>query len=119
MADGLKKVEIELINNEDTKTLFGANDYYLKMIEDQLDVSIVSRGEAINVSGEEESICIVEEVLNSLLTMVQKGIKFTERDVLYAIELSKENRSEEHTSELQSRGHLVCRLLLEKKNKYR
>src|SRR5207253_7034130 len=30
-------------------------------------------------------------------------------------------RSEEHTSELQSRGHLVCRLLLEKKknNSYR
>src|SRR5690554_7097878 len=27
-------------------------------------------------------------------------------------------RSEEHTSELQSRPHLVCRLLLEKKNKY-
>src|SRR5436305_10900704 len=27
------------------------------------------------------------------------------------------NRSEEHTSELQSRPHLVCRLLLEKKNK--
>src|SRR5690625_6783820 len=26
------------------------------------------------------------------------------------------NRSEEHTSELQSRGHLVCRLLLENKN---
>src|SRR5437660_5883192 len=26
-------------------------------------------------------------------------------------------RSEEHTSELQSRGHLVCRLLLEKKNR--
>src|SRR5207253_8525782 len=28
------------------------------------------------------------------------------------------NRSEEHTSELQSRGHLVCRLLLEKKKEY-
>src|SRR5690625_7118578 len=27
----------------------------------------------------------------------------------------KATRSEEHTSELQSRGHLVCRLLLEKK----
>src|SRR3989442_6233361 len=27
-------------------------------------------------------------------------------------------RSEEHTSELQSRPHLVCRLLLEKKNKH-
>src|SRR5437870_10644021 len=36
--------------------------------------------------------------------------------------LAKARRSEEHTSELQSRGHLVCRLLLEKKknkkNKY-
>src|SRR5690625_5604761 len=30
---------------------------------------------------------------------------------------SEQYRSEEHTSELQSRGHLVCRLLLEKKKK--
>src|SRR5207253_5836239 len=29
-------------------------------------------------------------------------------------EIQKRIRSEEHTSELQSRGHLVCRLLLEK-----
>src|SRR5437870_6617486 len=32
-------------------------------------------------------------------------------------ESSAGHRSEEHTSELQSRGHLVCRLLLEKKKK--
>src|SRR5690625_3497684 len=31
--------------------------------------------------------------------------------------VGKTTRSEEHTSELQSRGHLVCRLLLEKKKK--
>src|SRR3989449_5657823 len=31
--------------------------------------------------------------------------------------LELEERSEEHTSELQSRLHLVCRLLLEKKKK--
>src|SRR5437870_13061774 len=31
--------------------------------------------------------------------------------------LRDRSRSEEHTSELQSRGHLVCRLLLEKKKK--
>src|SRR5207253_10961728 len=30
-------------------------------------------------------------------------------------EVALAGRSEEHTSELQSRGHLVCRLLLEKK----
>src|SRR5437870_11258334 len=32
---------------------------------------------------------------------------------------SRSARSEEHTSELQSRGHLLCRLLLEKKNSTR
>src|SRR5690625_6730428 len=31
-------------------------------------------------------------------------------------EVAEQSRSEEHTSELQSRGHLVCCLLLEKKN---
>src|SRR5207253_6805817 len=32
------------------------------------------------------------------------------------VQSNKYVRSEEHTSELQSRGHLVCRLLLEKKH---
>src|SRR5690625_3528980 len=32
-----------------------------------------------------------------------------------AIDTAAQERSEEHTSELQSRGHLVCRLLLDKK----
>src|SRR5207253_9386484 len=36
------------------------------------------------------------------------------------LEPAGRSRSEEHTSELQSRGHLVCRLLLEKKkNQYK
>src|SRR5690625_5419879 len=38
-----------------------------------------------------------------------------------AVRVVTRAKSEEHTSELQSRGHLVCRLLLEKKkisNKY-
>src|SRR5437870_10506518 len=35
------------------------------------------------------------------------------------LDVHGEQRSEEHTSELQSRGHLVCRLLLEKKKKNR
>src|SRR5690554_7331491 len=38
-------------------------------------------------------------------------------DRAYIIQ-SGELRSEEHTSELQSRPHLVCRLLLEKKKNY-
>src|SRR3712207_7076477 len=44
------------------------------------------------------------------------------RDLLEVIEdrlvLAHRHRSEEHTSELQSRQYLVCRLLLEKKKNY-
>src|SRR5207253_6878894 len=40
---------------------------------------------------------------------------FKELDVMCRRPSVDLNRSEEHTSELQSRGHLVCRLLLEKK----
>src|SRR5439155_16294904 len=39
----------------------------------------------------------------------------TERRFHRLIEFGRSQRSEEHTSELQSRGHVVCRLLLEKK----
>src|SRR5439155_21120795 len=44
----------------------------------------------------------------------------SEKQIVEAARLVKDAgavRSEEHTSELQSRGHLVCRLLLEKKKK--
>src|SRR5690625_1165865 len=45
---------------------------------------------------------------------MQKKLEFlAKNDALTALP----NRSEEHTSELQSRGHLVCRLLLEKKKR--
>src|SRR2546429_2987113 len=43
-------------------------------------------------------------------------LRFPTRSALEATGLIT-GRSEEHTSELQSRLHLVCRLLLEKKNK--
>src|SRR5262245_64286593 len=36
----------------------------------------------------------------------------------HGVEVDDRVRSEEHTSELQSLRHLVCRLLLEKKNKH-
>src|SRR5438552_5251639 len=49
----------------------------------------------------------------SELTRVQRGQRFA--CFLAFGERFRINRSEEHTSELQSPDHLVCRLLLEKK----
>src|SRR5690625_5577989 len=48
------------------------------------------------------------------------GFSYSERtnDYLeWEADILNDLRSEEHTSELQSRGHLVCRLLLEKKHR--
>jgi len=66
-----------------------------------------------------EGILYVDEVnllpdplVDLLLDVCASGINTIERD---AVSTSHPARSEEHTSELQSRLHLVCRLLLEKK----
>src|SRR5687768_18195302 len=45
------------------------------------------------------------------------GVTGARRTVPSAVPSVFQSRSEEHTSELQSRLHLVCRLLLEKKNR--
>src|SRR5690625_6079891 len=48
---------------------------------------------------------------------IAKSLERLGVDVIEAgFAIASPGRSEEHTSELQSRGHLVCRLLLEKKN---
>src|SRR3989442_6277281 len=47
------------------------------------------------------------------------GNRFAFRVPTSALPLHPRRRSEEHTSELQSRPHLVCRLLLEKKKSLR
>src|SRR5439155_24493554 len=51
-----------------------------------------------------------ESVLSTTARDLRSDIRIDDRARIHNVE-----RSEEHTSELQSRGHLVCRLLLEKK----
>src|SRR3989442_5410363 len=57
-----------------------------------------------------------QETIDALRGM-RDWVLTTEHILSGAWATSQEPRSEEHTSELQSRPHLVCRLLLEKKNK--
>src|SRR5947208_11361211 len=57
----------------------------------------------------------------SVVTITVNGAPQTYAEILLDInetspKVSLDERSEEHTSELQSPDHLVCRLLLEKKN---
>src|SRR5690554_2570327 len=56
----------------------------------------------------------IEEAANSASIYVKENILSKMQTIDSTIVLD-DDRSEEHTSELQSRPHLVCRLLLEKK----
>src|SRR3712207_8441958 len=53
--------------------------------------------------------------LSAQIDVLAKGTKIKKSNFEAALNRPK-TRSEEHTSELQSRQYLVCRLLLEKKN---
>src|SRR5438552_7687713 len=57
--------------------------------------------------------------LHDALPICTRGNLPTRPDGKGGFTVGSENRSEEHTSELQSPDHLVCRLLLEKKKGHR
>src|SRR5690554_7586980 len=78
----------------------------------------------IRVSGD-DALKLTSKIFSKDLTKVDSHtvhfgtIRDNENKVIdeVLVTVLKEGRSEEHTSELQSRPHLVCRLLLEKKKK--
>ncbi|RLQ98181.1 PhoH family protein [Falsibacillus albus] len=89
MTEELKQMNLQLDNPNEAIALFGASDAHLKLIEEQLQVSIVTRGEDIFVSGEETKVALVNELIQQLLIVIRKGINIGQRDVLYAIELGQ------------------------------
>src|SRR5690625_3685476 len=61
-------------------------------------------------------VTVTEGGISRMVTRLEKeGLLKRKQDWKTKTIFLTEKRSEEHTSELQSRGHLVCRLLLEKK----
>src|SRR3712207_8641428 len=60
----------------------------------------------------------VEDVIRERPEVVRATVRAMLKAHRY-MQQNRDARSEEHTSELQSRQYLVCRLLLEKKKKYK
>src|SRR3712207_6912616 len=66
----------------------------------------------------EADVLVATSIIESGIDIPQANTLIVERADLFGLAQLYQIRSEEHTSELQSRQYLVCRLLLEKK-KYR
>ena len=94
MSDDVKVLKLELESTNEAYSLLGNADSNVKVLEDELHVSIITRGEAINVTGEPEAATMAKDILKSLLSVVRKGITISSRDVIYAIELAKKGTLE-------------------------
>src|SRR5690625_1711964 len=92
MSENLSVIDLQVTNPNEALTLFGTNDKYLKQLEEKLNVSIVTRGEQVSVSGADKDKAIVQDVLVTLLSVIRKGLPLSERDVVYAVDLAKEGK---------------------------
>ncbi|MGJ3203769.1 PhoH family protein [Geobacillus sp. FJAT-46040] len=89
MSEQFVTISQHVRNPQEAAALFGVHDIHLKRIEEELGVSIVTRGETVNVSGTPQQVQLVDELLRHLLIVIRKGAAVSERDVLYAIQLAK------------------------------
>lgn len=92
MPEDMKTMDIQLDNTTEALALFGTEDRNLKQIEEHLQVTIISRGEQVRVSGQAEQVQLVEDILHSVLALIRKGLTITERDIVYAVELAKKGK---------------------------
>ena len=94
MTEHLPAIHQQLESPNEAQALFGNQDSHLKLMEEELNISIVTRGETVYVTGDEETFEIADSLLASLLNLIRKGIEISERDVLYAIKMAKKQKLE-------------------------
>jgi len=92
MPEQLTTINQQLDDPNEAIALFGTNDTHLNIIEQMLKVKIVSRGESLQVSGDQEAVQLVEKIIQALLIVIRNGVTITSRDVTYAIQMGKEDR---------------------------
>ncbi|KIL44447.1 PhoH family protein [Jeotgalibacillus soli] len=89
MTDERMNIDLPLEDPNEAVALFGTADAHLKTIENELQVSIISRGETIRITGAKEQIELAEQVLTQLLKVIRKGVQISQRDVMYAVQLAQ------------------------------
>jgi len=83
----VKKIDL---GDVDQRILFGQGGSFLRMIESQFDAKIIARGDNVIIQGDEKEINQLEALFNALLTHLRKNNELSEKYLLYAISLVKE-----------------------------
>jgi len=86
---------IPLQNAAEGLALFGPQDKFLRLIEKETVSLIRSRDAEIYIEGPEEEVRSLQQLFETLIQLVQSGLQLSERDVRYALELSREMKADE------------------------
>jgi phosphate starvation-inducible PhoH-like protein len=89
MTEKLTTINVQLENPAEAITLLGNSDQNLKTIEEELNVSIITRGESVSLSGDEDKVIMAGQIIDRLIFVIRKGINISQRDVLYAIQMAQ------------------------------
>jgi phosphate starvation-inducible PhoH-like protein len=89
MTEKLKTINVQLENPSEAIALLGNADSNVKIIEEELEVSIVTRGESVSLSGDEEKVVLASQILDKLIFVIRKGVTISQRDVLSAIQMAQ------------------------------
>ncbi|MGG0716445.1 PhoH family protein [Robertmurraya massiliosenegalensis] len=92
MTEEFTTIKVQLENPNEAVSLLGNSDANIKILEEELDVSVVTRGETVLVSGSEDHVELVSRIIEQLLYVVRKGISISGRDVIYAIQMAKKGQ---------------------------
>lgn len=90
---------------EQAVALFGTFDENIKLIQNEYMVSVVCRGSELKVTGDAENVSKAVKVIESLLSLLNKGEALSEQNVRYCMSLV--NEGNEHRIE-QLAGDCIC-----------
>lgn len=85
--------------------LFGSFDFNIRLLEHELEVSAVNRGEDIKLIGEEANIAAAHSAISAMMNILKNGEPLTEQGVRYCIMMAKEGAAGAITS---LSGDFVC-----------
>ena len=86
----LNEICMELPSDHMTN-VFGQFDHYMKIIERNLQVTVVCRNEQVKILGDANRISSAKQVISQLLELSRRGSTVTEQNVDYAIALVNEH----------------------------
>lgn len=82
-------LELKLNDSDDVHMLLGNHDKHIKYLEENTAVTINTRGETIQLLGEEHEVQLVASVLRTLQVLIKRGIKISTPDVVSALKMAR------------------------------